>query len=101
MNHGSRYTNFSVSSHLDSNEPINTIGAATVAETVVASYPGDLTTLPGGQTTPGAEHVKTKRKQTLLSLLDALHELTREEELGASSTSLQNTHLLRLMPLRQ
>ena len=56
-----------------------------MSETVVASYPGDLTALPGGQSAPGAEAAKSKRKQTLMSLLDALTEL-REEELGSSST---------------
>ncbi len=52
-------------------------------EAVVASYPNDLTTLPGGQSAP-MEGTKNKRKQTLLSLLDALQELSRDEDLDVS-----------------
>ena len=52
-------------------------------ETVVASYPNDLTTLPGGQSA-SIEGTKSKRKQPLLSLLDALQELTKDEDLDVS-----------------
>ena len=55
-------------------------------EPVVAAYPNDLTTLPGGQSAP-MEGTKSKRKQTLLSLLDALQELTKDDELDVSGTS--------------
>lgn len=56
-----------------------------VVDAVVASYPGDLTTLPGGEATPPGEGAKkSKRKQTLLSLLDALQELSRDEELDVT-----------------
>lgn len=60
----------------------------------VASYPNDLTTLPGGQSTPMEGITKNKRKQTLLSLLDALHELSKDDDLdvsGALHCSLVNT----------
>ncbi|KAI0090434.1 WD40-repeat-containing domain protein [Irpex rosettiformis] len=63
-------------------------GGQAVMEAVVASYPNDLTTLPGGQSAP-MEGTKNKRKQTLLSLLDALQELTKDEDLDVSSAALQ------------
>ena len=59
------------------------IGQA-VVDAMVASYPGDLTTLPGGEATPPEVVTKSKRKQTLLSLLDALQELSKDEELDVT-----------------
>ncbi|KAI0346641.1 WD40 repeat-like protein [Trametopsis cervina] len=55
----------------------------------VASYPNDLTTLPGGQSTPMEGITKNKRKQTLLSLLDALHELSKDDDLDVSAVAQQ------------
>lgn len=61
-----------------------------VVDAAVASYPGDLTTLPGGEATPPGEGTqKSKRKQTLLSLLDALQELSRDEDLNLTPASQQ------------
>ena len=58
---------------------------------VVPGIPGnnnDEFTPPGnGATTPPvvpSEGIKSKRKQTLMSLLDALHELSRDGELSSS-----------------
>lgn len=55
-----------------------------MAEAVINSYPNDLTTLPGGEAAPVSAEGghKNKRKQTLLSLLDALQELSKDEELN-------------------
>ena len=46
----------------------------------------DLSPLPGGATAPLAEGAKSKRKQTLLSLLDALQELSKDGELDVAGT---------------
>ncbi|KAI0701045.1 WD40 repeat-like protein [Cytidiella melzeri] len=54
---------------------------------MVASYPSDLTSLPGAPLT-SMEGLKTKRKQTLLSLLDALQELSKDDDLDVSGCHL-------------
>lgn len=46
----------------------------------------DLSPLPGGAAAPGAQGTKNKRKQTLLSLLDALQELSKDGDLDVGST---------------
>lgn len=67
----------------------------------VASYPGDLTNLHGAEATP-AEGVKSKRKQTLLSLLEALQELSRETDVGAwPSVAWPNFHLFACLGIDQ
>ena len=55
-----------------------------IAEQVTPGY--DLSPLPGGATAPPAEGAKSKRKQTLLSLLDALQELSKDGELDIAGT---------------
>ena len=67
-------------------------------DAAVASYPGDLTTLPGGESPPPGEGAtKSKRKQTLLSLLDALQELSRDEELDVSGSSQLRAECMRML----
>ncbi|KAM5543423.1 hypothetical protein V8D89_002674 [Ganoderma adspersum] len=47
--------------------------------------PNDLTAIPAGPGTEGHDPTKHKRKQTLLSLLDALAELSKDEELDGTA----------------
>lgn len=58
------------------------------AEQMAPGY--DLAPLPGGATPAPADRAKSKRKQTLLSLLDALHELSKDGELDVGSTCLSS-----------
>jgi hypothetical protein len=70
-----------------------------LADSVTPGY--DIAAAPG---TP-ANGAKSKRKQTLLSLLDALHELSRDGDLELSGTC----HIMKrsvlpnisLLPIRQ
>ena len=65
--------------------------------------PNDLTAIPAGPTTSEQEGSRGhKRKQTLLSLLDALAELSKDEELeglGAFQAASNLSHWI--VPVRQ
>lgn len=53
------------------------------------SYPGGLNALPAtSQNVAPVEGARSKRKQTLLSLLDMLNELSKEGDLGEYVTCL-------------
>ncbi|OCH89316.1 WD40 repeat-like protein [Obba rivulosa] len=60
------------------------MGRATLAD--AAAHPSDLTAIPAGTlaSSPESSRHNTKRKQTLLTLLDALAELSKDEELGGT-----------------
>ena len=58
-----------------------------ISRTAEQMAPGyDLAPVHGGATAAPVDGAKSKRKQTLLSLLDALHELSKDGELDIGST---------------
>ena len=70
-----------------------------------ATNPNDLTAIPAGPGTEGHDPTKHKRKQTLLSLLEALAELSKDEELDGTGTSFDkfgtSRHILGFLCVKQ
>lgn len=75
-----------------------------IAEQVASGYDlSGLPTVPAGAASPKDGGAKNKRKQTLLSLLDALQELSKDGELDIGSTwpfvANRTVRVHRLLPL--